>query len=95
MLDFLDVFVTTTDVCVSHFGFCVSVGDDEETGVEWTETGRQEELAYAWDVVVHSVYVSIQTLLGTCCRTSSGRSDADSSLGSTRWFSRISCTSGV
>ena len=31
------------------------------------ETRRQEEVAHAWDVVFHSGYVPVQTLLGTCC----------------------------
>ena len=34
-----------------------SMGDDEGAGVEWMETRRQEEMAHAWDVVVHSGYV--------------------------------------
>ena len=30
----------------------ISMGDDEEAGVEWMETRRQEELSHARDVVV-------------------------------------------
>ena len=44
-----------------------SVGDDEGAGVERMETRRQEELAHAWDAVVHSGDVPVRTLLGTCC----------------------------
>ena len=32
----------------------ISVGDDEEAGVEWMERRKQQERAHAWDVVVHS-----------------------------------------
>ena len=49
------------------FWLALSMEADERAPVEWIETRRQEELAHAWDVVVHSGYVPIQTLLGTCC----------------------------
>ena len=45
----------------------ISVGDYEEDGVKWLETKREAELAHAREVVVHSGYVLVRTLLGTCC----------------------------
>ena len=46
----------------------ICMEDDEGAGVEWMETRRQEELARAQDVVVHSGYVPVRTLLATCGR---------------------------
>ena len=40
------------------------MGVDEEAGVEWTEARRQEELAHACDVGVHSGCVPVRTFLG-------------------------------
>ena len=41
---------------------------DREAGVESLEGRGPEEFAYAWDMVVHSGYVPVRTLLGTCCK---------------------------
>ena len=74
------------------------MGEYEEAGVEWMETRGQEEQAQAWNVVVHSRYVPVRDpsrFSAPAVGISTGRSDADSSLGSTRWPSRISRTSGV
>ena len=43
-------------------------GKGGEAGVERVETRRQEELAHAWDVVVHRGCVPMRTLLGFRCR---------------------------
>ena len=68
----------------------LSMEADEGTAVELIKTRRHEELADAWDVVVHSEYVPMR-FSALAAGISTGRHDAVSSLGSTKW----SCVSGL